>query len=329
MKQKNKTKLILFIFCLLCFSCVKNNCLKENKIKNKIKLSFLKKEDIVSNLKSFEEFDGFINQNPILARRFFETQNSISKKQKLFTLINNVYFDTLYTEVKKTFGSFDNQKEEFQNAFTRLIKQLPHIRPPKITTIISGFYNDVVVTEKEIIIGLDYFLESDSKYKPKDIPEYILKRYNPSNLVPMTMSVYCSQFNKINLEDQTMLAEMLNFGRLYFLLESILPCVPPNKIIGYTKEEWDLVEENEEKIYSVFVERKLFYETNHLVKNKYLSERPRVFEISPDCPGRIGLWLGWKITKSYMQQNPNISIVELLNNTNSQEIFLQSFYKPS
>ena len=73
----------------------------------------------------------------------------------------------------------------------------------------------------------------------------------------------------------------------------------------------------------------MFFETNHLVKNKYLSERPQVFEVSPSCPGRIGRWLGWKIIKSYMENNPNIEIQNLLSNTDNKEIFFQSFYNPS
>ena len=180
-----------------------------------------------------------------------------------------------------------------------------------------------------IIIGLDYFLHKNSKYKPQDIPEYILYRYTPQHIIPMTMALYCSRYNQISNLDQTMISEMLDFGKLYFLLSRILPCTPKHLIIGYSKEEWDLIEKNEKTIYSVFVDRKLFFETNHLVKNKYLSERPQVFEVSPSCPGRIGRWLGWKIIKSYMENNPNIEIQNLLSNTDNKEIFFQSFYNPS
>ena len=244
-------------------------------------------------------------------------------------MINNIYFDSLYFEVKNTFKSFYFEKKEFQDSFSRLKLHLPQITIPQITTIVSGFYNDVVVVDNNIIIGLDYFLDQDSKFKPQDIPDYILKRYSPDNLVPITMSVYCSQFNKINSLDNTMISEMLNFGKLYYLLQTILPCENPEKLIGYSKEEWDLVNQNEEIIYSVFVDKQLFFETNHLIKNKYLSDRPKTFEISPSCPGRIGAWLGWKIIDSYMQKNPKITIKELLNNTNNKEIFFQSLYKPS
>ena len=327
-KLKQKNKILITIVCFLFGACSYKNCEDKNKIKDKISLSFNHTEDSVYNLNSFVDFNFFIKNNPIISEYFFEIKNLTEKKRALFNLINNIYFDSLYFEVKNTFQPFDLKKKELENSFTRLKLHLPQITTPQITTIVSGFYNDVVVVDNNIIIGLDYFLHEDSKFKPQDIPSYILKRYNPDNLVPITMSVYCSQFNKINPLDNTMISEMLSFGKLYYLLQTILPCTLPNKLIGYSQEEWNLVTQNEETIYGVFVDRKLFFETNHLIKNKYLSERPKTFEISPSCPGRIGAWLGWRIVESYMQNNPNITIQELLKNTNNKEIFFQSLYKP-
>ena len=328
-KLKLKNNILFSIACIVFISCSYKNCEDKNRVNNKIPLSFYHIEDTVYNLNSFDDFNSFMAENPILSEAFFETNNSSKKKEELFSLINNIYFDSLYFEVNNTFKSFNSKKKEFQNSFTRLKAILPQVNIPKITTIVSGFYNDVVVVDNNIIIGLDYFLDNDSRFKPQDIPDYILKRYSPDNLVPITMSVYCSQFNKTNPLDNTMISEMLNFGKLYYLLETVLPCVSPYNLIGYSQEEWTLINQNEEIIYGVFVDRQLFFETNHLIKNKYLSERPKTFEISPNCPGRIGAWLGWKIIKSYMQNHPNITIQELLNNTNNKEIFFESLYKPS
>lgn len=326
LKQKNKT--LFAIVCFLFVSCSYKNCEDKSKLNSKTPLSFYHIEDTVYNLSSFDDFNSFIERKPIVSEFFFETNNSLKKKTELFNLINNIYFDSLYFEVKNTFKSFNLKKKEFEDSFSRLKVKLPQISIPKITTIVSGFYNDIVVVDNNIIIGLDYFLDEDSRFKPQDIPEYILKRYNPDNLIPITMSVYCSQFNKTNPLDNTMISEMLNFGKLYYLLQSILPCVNPYNLIGYSQEEWNLINQNEETIYGVFVDRQLFFETNHLIKNKYLSERPKTFEISPNCPGRIGAWLGWRIVESYMKNNTNITIQELLNNTNNKEIFFQSLYKP-
>ena len=43
--------------------------------------------------------------------------------------------------------------------------------------------------------------------------------------------------------------------------------------------------------------------------------------------GKIGVWLGWQIVRSYCKQNPETQIIELLN-LSSQELFNLSKYKP-
>jgi hypothetical protein len=42
----------------------------------------------------------------------------------------------------------------------------------------------------------------------------------------------------------------------------------------------------------------------------------------------LGVWMGWKIVKSYMQNNKNIELSELMSNENYQQILEQSNYRP-
>jgi uncharacterized protein YjaZ len=43
-------------------------------------------------------------------------------------------------------------------------------------------------------------------------------------------------------------------------------------------------------------------------------------------PGRIGVWLGWQIVKSFMQNN-DVSLQKLLT-IDSEDLFKKSSYKP-
>jgi hypothetical protein len=80
-------------------------------------------------------------------------------------------------------------------------------------------------------------------------------------------------------------------------------------------------------IWAHVIDNKLLYETNDRIKDKYTGERPNVTEIGSDCPGRIGQWLGWRIVSRYRTENPEITLVELMQNANAREIFEQSKYK--
>ena len=125
-----------------------------------------------------------------------------------------------------------------------------------------------------------------------------------------------------------MLAEMIDHGKSYYLLSQLLPCTPNHILIGYTKKEWKDSFDNEVIIWANFIENELLYETNHQMKQKFLGERPNVYEIGEKCPGRIARWLGWQIVNDYVK-NTGGSVQELMAEKDASKILRLSKYKPS
>ena len=89
-----------------------------------------------------------------------------------------------------------------------------------------------------------------------------------------------------------------------------------------------LVNENQEIIWANLIENELLYERNDYMKNKFIGERPNVSEISENCPGRVGAWLGWEIVKKYMDKNSDVTISELMAETDAHKIFQMAKYRP-
>ena len=65
-----------------------------------------------------------------------------------------------------------------------------------------------------------------------------------------------------------------------------------------------------------------------LILTGYLNDGPFTSEVSQDAPGRLGIWLGWRITESYMEHNENVSLQELMAEPDAQKILENSYYKP-
>ena len=245
---------------------------------------------------------------------------------QMYRLFQNPSIDTLYQESLVAFADFDALVNELEQALGRLKVYYPETRTPKVQTVVTGLYNDLFITNEHIMIGMDFFIGEDASYKPKDIPNYILRRYNVEHLPANIMQFISSQYVKPS-KGETMLSEMIDYGKSLYLLSKILPCTPEHILIGYTEEEWDDSFENDAVIWASFVENEILYETNHQMKQKFLGERPNVYEIGDKCPGRIGQWLGWQIVKSYVD-NSRVSIQDLMAETDAGKIFTQSRYKP-
>jgi gliding motility-associated lipoprotein GldB len=283
-------------------------------------------------LNTQQEAMQFIQENTFVADYFFERRrfgaDSIVARNMINIFSNPAYKDTLYQQVKRTFGDFTNLQSEFEEAFKYYKHYYPDVAVPELEIVLAGLQKDLFVSDSLVSIAADYFLGPDAAYVPNGIPDYILMRYEKEYIVPMSMLLLTQKQNETDQNDQTLLADMIFYGKSYYMTKMTIPCTPDSLLIGYTSQEMDDINKNEHIIWANFLENDLLYETSHFMKNKFIGERPKTFEISQQCPGRIGIWVGWQIVKAYMQNNPEVSLQELMKITDAQEIFSQSKYKP-
>jgi hypothetical protein len=298
-----------------------------------INLAFHSLEDSLPVISRKDELVRFMTVHPDTRDIFFNRGAYPSDStfiNRLYERFSNPYIDTLLQETHKVFGNGDTLRQQFQQAYTHLKYYYPEYNPPQIQTLISGLESDLFVTDAAIYVGLDYFLGSGARFRPNDMFEYMLRRYTKDFIVPsvMLLTGIDGRFNKTNPEDHTVLAEMIAYGKAFYFAKRMLPCASDSLLIGYSSDEMEGSLKFENLIWSRFVQDQVLYSTSHLVKQKFLAERPKTIEVGEECPGRIAQWVGWRIVKQYMLTHPDVSLPELMNNSDAQLIFKESGYKP-
>jgi uncharacterized protein YjaZ len=98
--------------------------------------------------------------------------------------------------------------------------------------------------------------------------------------------------------------------------------------MGYTKEQLEWCIKNESNIWAFFIEQKLLYSTVVQQYIKYISDGPTTNGLPKESPAKIGAWIGWQIVKAYMNNNPAITLEQLLKEKDAQKILNNSNYKP-
>ena len=244
-----------------------------------IDLNIEQLQDSVVNLKSKEELVNFFSRYTPLRDIFFNRQgypNDSVFINELYARFNNPYFDSLLIDTRQEFGDLSQLKNELKEAFTNIKFYYPHFQPPRIQTVITGLESDIFVSDSLVMIGLDYYLGANARYKP-NMYEYMQRRYQKNFIVPSILLLYGidESLNKTNLEDRTVLADMIAYGKTYYFAKQMLPCVADSVFIGYTKEEMEGSRANRDLIWKRLVEDEVFYATSHLVKQKYVAERPK------------------------------------------------------
>lgn len=287
-------------------------------------------EDEFFQASTASDFLFLLEKYPEFAESYLSA-GSYPNKEVLAEELLEVHQDTLlrelYQEVKINFPRIDSLETELANAFQYIKYYFPEFKVPKVYTFVGGFGSDIYIDKDILVIGLDYFLPAAHRFQPPDLPQYIAVRYQRPYIVPMVITAISAAFNKTDLGQNNLLAEIIYYGKSYHFTKAILPCTPDEFIIGYSAEEIQACFDNEQLIWAHFVENDLLFETNPFVIRKYTGEAPATDEISPDAPGRLGRWLGWNIVDDYVF-NQNIGLHQMMDETDAGKIFKLSGYKP-
>jgi hypothetical protein len=289
-------------------------------------------QDTLVNLKSKADLVALFTREPAVRDYVFRRSEYPGDSvfiNEIYARLTNPHLDTLLMETRRVFGDLTRMEAEFKEAFSNLKYYYPEFRIPKIQTVISGLDTDIILTDSVIIVGLDFYLGQGAKYRPK-IYDYLLRKYDSNDIVPSVMLIYgiSDRFNKTDLNDKTVLADMVAYGKSFHFAKRMLPCTPDSVLISYSPTEMGGARRNQDLIWARFIESQVLYSTSHATKKEYLGERPITLQVGEKCPGRIGQWVGWEIVNKYHETHPNVTLPQLMQMADAERIFKESRYRP-
>lgn len=235
----------------------------------------------------------------------------------------------LYTEVQAKYADFSTVQSEIEDLFRHIKFYFPEQKTPsKVTTLISemDYTNKVIYNDSILLVSLDLYLGKDHKFY--EFPNYQKQNFERNQIMPDV----AAEFSRRVIQppsDKTLLAQMIYFGKEMYLKDILLPDYADFDKMGYTKEqlEWSLANEND--IWKYFVDQGMLYDADSNLINRFIAPAPFskfYLEIDNESPGRIGVWIGWQIVRSFMNAN-DVSVQQLMT-MDAKELFERSKYKP-
>ncbi len=312
---------VLVLFGTLLFSC--NN---ESKVEKEI-------EKIPMNVEILRFDKEFANATPADLSRLKAEYPAFFPKQYNDSIwvekLTDTLQDQLESEVGKAFPNDDALEGILIPLFQHIKYYFPKFINPIIVTTTSDvdYRNKVILADSMLVIGLDNYLGTDHRFY-EGIDKYISKEMKPSQIGPDIADTYARQYIKPPSK-ATFLGQIVYYGKELYLNDLWLPNTSDADKIGYTEEEFQWAEENEEYMWRYFVEKELLYSTDPKLGARFINPAPFskfYLEIDNESPGMLGRYLGWKIVRAYMENNK--TDVQQLMVTDADEIFTNSKYKP-
>ena len=282
--------------------------------------------------------DAYKDFVPLYFQRILPLRNESPEvfEASLSGFIKEEGIQDLSKSIEKEFGNFETERKSFEDAFRRFKYYFPSAKLPALYTILSEYSYQLIEAEVDsqsaLIIGLDMFLGSDFPYDqidPKNpaFSSYLTRRFNKDHLVKKSMELMIDEQIGPAVGDR-MLDLMIHNGKRLYFLNKVLPTVSDTVIMEYTKAQLEWAESNEVEMWAFFFKNELFYKTNRMEINKYLNVSPSSPGMPTEAPGRTANYMGWKIIEAYMKRNPDLSMEDLISNTDAQEILNKSRFKP-
>lgn len=333
-------KISIFLFFLSLFSCSSCNREKGKKESNnkslqttnyelrtkinryELALFKLNHKDLANSLASIhKQYRFFLGDN----------YNDKANIKQMSEYLNEPLIRDIYNDCVKVYPDMADIEKQFGSAFSNLKKLYPELKVPKLYTYVSGldFDNPIRFADSVIVISLDMYLGSNyAPYLKMGIPDYKRLRCKKEFIVSDCMKSLAESCLPKPENMQTMLDIMLQRGKMLYFTKAVIPDLPDEINIGYSKLQLDWCRKNEANMWAFLINNKLLFANDNSTITKFLGDGPFTAAFNRESPARVGEWLGLQIVNSYMVNNKNINLKALMTEPDAQQILNRSKYKP-
>lgn len=319
--------LTILIISILAVSC--NRDTKSSQVNKETRGEIRRYEVALFNIDTNRFEQGIAKIHPRFQVFLGETIPDEYGIQQLKDFVTDPMIRSTYNFTMKRFPDLDWLTEGLNTGFRIYKDEFPEKKIPQVYTYVSGYDIQMPIKygDSVLIIGLDLYLGSDYQpYREMGYPVYITQRLTPDHILP-------DCFKEIGWasipesKSATLLDAMIEQGKSIYFAEVMLPDEKTERLVKYTPEELQWVISNEKELWSFIIENQLIYSTDAKAITTFMTDGPFTSGFSDESPARTGHWLGWQIVRNYMSNN-DVTLKELLQETDSQKILEQSGYKP-
>ncbi|RRJ91903.1 gliding motility lipoprotein GldB [Paenimyroides tangerinum] len=242
---------------------------------------------------------------------------------------NDSLFKVLYKEVQTQFADTKQLETDLESLFKHIKYYFPNQKPGKVVTLISEVDVDAktIYTDSLSIISLDTYLGKDHRFY-EVFDTYLLGGFEPTQITSdLAESFITTQLSYPN--DRQFLSQIIYSGKIMYAKDLLIPNASDDVKMGYSPEQIQWCFDNESHMWKYFIENKLLYDSDSKLYGRFIQNAPFskfYLDLDAESPGRVGVWIGWQIVRSYMKNN-NVTLQELFAK-DAKEIFDNSKYKP-
>jgi hypothetical protein len=248
----------------------------------------------------------------------------------LSRFVNDPDWSAVQEAIDSVFADMEPQEEDFSNAFARLKVLFPDSTTPRIVAFNSGFNYGIYPTEDALMLGLEWFIGQQhpviGHLAPDAFPQYVKDRMHPEMLVPSAVKGWLMVHYLKQTPGEDVLTHLVETGKVMVLLDALLPDTPPHLKFAFSQEQLKWTEANEFNLWKEIVNSDKLFSKKPIDVNRFLNDAPFTPGFPRESPGHIGEWIGYRMVRAYLDNDPNVTFEQLFQMNDPREIL--KHYKP-
>lgn len=232
-------------------------------------------------------------------------------------------------DVHKQFPNLNEEEATLSAIKQNLRNELPDIKLYNIFSIVSPYNQSIFIADTTMLLALNHYLGPEHDAYSNFYDYQKLTKDSKFIIYDITEALIATSYPYIRNSEETILNKMLYEGALIEAKMRLIPNASLALALGYSNEQLEWLEENNQQAWDTFISQGLLYSKSLMDFERIFNPSPSTSIIHTESPGRIGRFFGYKIIKSYIQNNKFCNLKQLLSPEfyNSQQSFISANYQ--
>lgn len=247
------------------------------------------------------------------------------------SLSHTAAFAMFEPEIEKVFSSTERLEKRLGTLNANMCEQLPSLPSYSYYGILSPYRQQVILVDSVVFVALNHYLGSEHEAY-SSMPDYArhtkTEEYIPADIAEAIVAVE-HPFTASGNEPAAV-NYFIYEGALLKAVSSLTGEDDISFLLGWTPDQLATVQASEAEIWRKMAAGNMIYSTDMSMGRQLCAPAPSSAPISGELPGRIGRYIGYRIVNSYLANNPDTNLSDILSPSfyNSPSTLINSGYAP-
>lgn len=235
----------------------------------------------------------------------------------------------LIQDAEEKFRDMSPIEKKLTKGFKQLKKEVPSLKVPHFYAQISALNQSVVVGDSILGFSIDKYMGADYPLYKRFYYDYQSRSMKSDRIVPDCFTFYLlSEYPLPWRPGLSLIDVIMHRGKINWVVAHILGYESFEEEMGYDKKEAAWCRKNRAALWKSMVENGDLYATDPMVVRGYTRKDPFISILGDQTPAGVGVWMGIQLVDEYMKKHKEVTINDLLNDTDYQRMLLAADFKP-